>query len=157
MKKKPQNQSHHQSQYRQNSNQVHGHRCQQRELLLGQVKHRKVDIFYFSYSFTQTVMPDETVAFPKVRLVAKPGQALRPSTMVRMSLVDIRSSSEDIVDHWHRLVDCREEKLLPRWSVVRSLEMPYGWATFSNLGIVRSLERDRGREVRWRPGSLTIL
>ena len=101
-------------------------------------------------------MPDETVAFPKVRLVAKPGQALRPSTMVRMSLVDIRSSSEDIVDHWHRLVDCREEVLLPRWSVVRSLEMPYGWATFSNLGIVRSLERDRGREVRWPPGSLTI-
>ena len=92
---------------------VHGHRCQQRELLLGQVKHRKVDIFYFSYSFTQTVMPDETVAFPKVRLVAKPGQALRPSTMVRISLVDIRSSSEDIVDHWHRLVDCREEELLP--------------------------------------------
>ena len=156
MKKKNTNQSHHQSQYRQNSNQVHGHRCQQRELLLGQVKHRKVEFFYFSYSFTQTVMPDETVAFPKVCLVPKPGQALRPSTMVRMSLVDIRSSSEDIVDHWHRLVDCREQKLLPRWSVVRSLEMPYGWATFSNLGIVRSLERDRGREVGWPPGSLTI-
>jgi len=109
---------------------VHGHRCQQRELLLG-----------------QTVMPDEMVAFPKVRLVPKPGQSLRPSSLIRMSLVDIRSSSENIIDHWHRLVDCREDSLSPRWSMVRPLELPYGWVTFSNLGVVRSLERDRGREV----------
>jgi len=111
-------------------NQVHGHRCQQRELLLG-----------------QTVMPDEMVAFPKVRLVPKPGQSLRSSTLIRISLVDIRSSSENIIDHWHRLVDCREETLSPKWSVVRPLELPYGWVTFSNLGVVRSLERERGGEV----------
>ena len=92
-------------------------------------------------------MPDEMVAFPKVRLLPKPGQSLRPGTLIRMSLVDIRSSSENIIDHWHRLVDCREEVLSPRWSVVRPLELPYGWVTFSNLGVVRSLERDRGREV----------
>ena len=87
------------------------------------------------------------VAFPKVRLVPKPGQSLRPSSLIRMSLVDIRSSSENIIDHWHRLVDCREDSLSPRWSMVRPLELPYGWVTFSNLGVVRSLERDRGREV----------
>ena len=92
-------------------------------------------------------MPDEMVAFPKVRLLPKPGHSLRPATLIRMSLVDIRSSSESIIDHWHRLVDCREEVLAPRWSVVRPVELPYGWVTFDNLGIVRSLERDRGREV----------
>jgi len=104
-------------------------------------------MFLFPVSLSQTVMPDEMVAFPKVRLVAKPGQSLRASTLIRMSLVDIRSTSENIIDHWHRLVDCREETLLPRWSMVRSLELPYGWVTFSNLGVVRSLERERGGEV----------
>ena len=103
-------------------------------------------MFLFPVSLSQTVMPDEMVAFPKVRLVAKPGQSLRASTLIRMSLVDIRSTSENIIDHWHRLVDCREETLLPRWSMVRSLELPYGWVSFSNLGGVRSLERERGGE-----------
>ena len=31
--------------------------------------------------------------------------------------------------------------------MVRPLELPYGWVTFSNLGVVRTLERDRAREV----------
>ena len=127
-------------------NQVHGHRCQQRELLLGQVG-QNIIVFSFSVILSQTVMPDEMVAFPKVRLVPKPGQSLRSSTLIRISLVDIRSSSENIIDHWHRLVDCREETLSPKWSVVRPLELPYGWVTFSNLGVVRSLERERGGEV----------
>ena len=95
----------------------------------------------------QTVMPDDMVAFPKVRLLPKLGQSLRPGTIVRMSLVDIRSSNENIIDHWHRLVDCSQDVLLPRWSVVRPLELSYGWVTFSSLGVVRSLERDRAREV----------
>jgi hypothetical protein len=63
------------------------------------------------------------------------------------SLVDVRSTEEHIIDHWHRLVDCRGAELLPVWAAVRPLELPYGWVTFSTLGVVKSLERERAREV----------
>ena len=63
------------------------------------------------------------------------------------SLVDIRSTEENILDHWHRLVDCRQAAPEPRWAEVRQVELPYGWVTFSNLAVVRSLGRERAREV----------
>lgn len=61
--------------------------------------------------------------------------------------MDVRSTEESIMDHWHRLVDCRQAVLEPRWDQVRRVELPYGWATFSNLAVVRSLGRERASEV----------
>ena len=61
--------------------------------------------------------------------------------------MDIRSTPDNIIDHWHRLVDCQEKVLSPSWAVVKLVEQPYGWVTFCSLGVVKTLERERAREV----------
>ena len=70
-----------------------------------------------------------------------------PTSPPPPSLVDIRSTPDNIIDHWHRLVDCQEKVLSPSWAVVKLVEQPYGWVTFCSLGVVKTLERERAREV----------
>lgn len=61
--------------------------------------------------------------------------------------MDIRSTPDNIIEHWHRLVDCKQQNLEPRWAAVKPIEASYGWVTFSSLGVVKSLERDKAGEV----------
>jgi len=109
---------------------VHSHRCQQKELLLGRNS------------------SDDAVLYPTVQIMpSSTGARLRPGTMVRMSLVDIRSAKDNIIEHWHRLVDCKKNALVAKWSITKKMDAD-GRVTFGNLGIVRTLEKEKVKEVR---------
>jgi len=109
---------------------VHSHRCQQKELLLGRNS------------------SEDAVLYPTVQIMpSSAGARLRPGTMVRMSLVDIRSAKDNIIEHWHRLVDCKKNALVANWSITKKMDGD-GRVTFGNLGIVRTLEKEKVKEVR---------
>jgi len=111
---------------------VHSHRCQQKELLLGRKS------------------TDDVVLFPTVKIVpSRVGSSrLREGTMVRMSLVDVRSTKDNIIEHWHRLVDCKNDALLAKWAITKRMDSHTGLVTFGNMGIVKTLEKEKVREVR---------
>jgi len=104
---------------------VQSHRCQNKELIHGRTTQTSED-----YSF-----------FPTVQVVGR----LRENTIVRMSLVDVRSTPDKVMDHFHRIVDCRSSPD-PVWSVERRMG-PDGRAVFKELGIVKSLEAEKVSEV----------
>jgi len=110
---------------------VHSHRCQQKELLLGRKS------------------TDDVVLFPTVKIVPRVGSSrLREGTMVRMSLVDVRSTRDNIIEHWHRLVDCKNDALLAKWAITKRMDSHTGLVTFGNMGIVKTLEKEKVKEVR---------
>jgi len=105
-------------------------RCQNKELILGRTS-QTVENFNF---------------FPTVKVVpSSPGGRLRVNTFVRMSLVDIRSSPANIMDHFHRIVDCKNSPGAA-WSVEKRMDED-GRAVFNELGIVKSLETEKVTEV----------
>ena len=61
------------------------------------------------------------------------------------SLVDVRSTPTNVMDHFHRLVDCRKSAE-PIWSVETRMAAD-GRAVFKEFGIVKSLESDKVKEV----------
>lgn len=63
-----------------------------------------------------------------------------------MSLVDTRSTKDHLIEHWHRLVDCKHDALVAKWAIQKKME-PNGRVTFGNLGIVRTLEKEKVKEV----------
>jgi len=108
---------------------VHSHRCQQKELLLGRNA------------------SDEVVLFPTVQIRPNTQNSrLRDGTLVRLSLVDVRSTPDNIIEHWHRLVDCKQDALVTKWSITKQMD-GNGLVTFGNLGIVRTLEKEKVPEV----------
>ena len=109
---------------------VQSHRCQLKELIFGRT--------------TQTV--ENYNFFPTVQVVpSSPAGRLRENTVVRMSLVDVRSTPSNIMDHFHRLVDCRNSPE-PVWSVEMKMGAD-GRAVFKEFGIVKSLEAEKVTEV----------
>ena len=66
--------------------------------------------------------------------------------MLVFSLVDVRSTPDNIIEHWHRLVDCKQDALVTKWSITKQMD-GNGLVTFGNLGIVRTLEKEKVPEV----------
>ena len=64
------------------------------------------------------------------------------------SLVDVRSTKDNIIEHWHRLVDCKNDALLAKWAITKRMDSHTGLVTFGNMGIVKTLEKEKVREVR---------
>jgi len=109
---------------------VQSHRCQMKELIFGRT--------------TQTV--ENYNFFPTVQVVPSTTTGrLRENTILRMSLVDVRSTPSNIMDHFHRLVDCRNSPD-PVWSVEIKMGAD-GRAVFKEFGIVKSLEAEKVSEV----------
>ena len=82
------------------------------------------------------------ITFPAVQLVpANDRCRLIPKTIVRMSLVDERSTASNILDHFHCLVDC-QSRAEPTWRVEREMN-PDGTVLFEKFGIVKTLETDK--------------
>ena len=59
--------------------------------------------------------------------------------------MDVRSTPTNVMDHFHRLVDCRKSAE-PIWSVETRMAAD-GRAVFKEFGIVKSLESDKVKEV----------
>ena len=82
------------------------------------------------------------ITFPAIQLVPAHDRCrLVPKTIVRMSLVDERSSATNILDHFHCLVDC-QSRAEPTWRVEREMN-PDGTVLFEKFGIVKTLETDK--------------
>ena len=64
-----------------------------------------------------------------------------------MSLVDVRSTADNIIDHYHSIVQCGPDVgMEPDWKV--ELPMGQGGVTvFEKLGIFKGLEEDRVARV----------
>ena len=84
--------------------------------------------------------------FPLVRCVPNPERhdsRLRPGIIIRMSLVDTRSSPDNIIDHYHKLVDCGASAT---YDGTVGVELPMdsgGYASFGKLGIFKGLDIER--------------
>ena len=132
---------------------VQSHRCQNSELLLGKVRIKLNRYKYYNLWWQMTVKlmnsyfsPQNSsvtrITFPAIQLVpANDRCRLVPKTIVRMSLVDERSSATNILDHFHCLVDC-QSRAEPTWRVEREMN-PDGTVLFEKFGIVKTLETDK--------------
>ena len=58
------------------------------------------------------------------------------------SLVDVRSRPDNILDHFHCLVDCPNNRD-PTWSAEKILGSGYGRVLFEKYGILKSLEIEK--------------
>ena len=104
------------------------------------------------------------IYYPTVKVVPNAGNRLRENTFVRMryrvppscrqhslshavcrSLVDVRSSPANILDHFHHIVDCRNSPL-PQWKIEKAMGSD-GRAVFNDLGLVKSLEAEKVKVV----------
>ena len=82
------------------------------------------------------------ITYPAIQLVPRDDRCrLIPKTIVRMSLVDERSTASNILDHFHCLVDC-QGRAEPTWRVEREMN-PDGTVLFDKFGIVKTLETDK--------------
>ena len=85
--------------------------------------------------------------FPAIQLVPSNDRCrLIPKTIVRMSLVDERSTADNILDHFHCLVDCQNPSE-PSWRVEREMK-PDGTVLFDKFGIVKTLETNKVEEIK---------
>ena len=60
-------------------------------------------------------------------------------------MVDVRSTPDKIKDHFHNIVDCRNNPH-PQWKIEKRMGSD-GRAVFNDLGIVKSLEADKVKVV----------
>jgi len=58
----------------------------------------------------------------------------------------VRSTKDNIIEHWHRLVDCKNDALVAKWAISKRMDAN-GRVTFGNLGIVKTLEKEKVKEV----------
>ena len=58
----------------------------------------------------------------------------------------MRSTKDNIIEHWHRLVDCKNDALVAKWAISKRMD-GNGRVTFGNLGIVKTLEKEKVKEV----------
>ena len=56
--------------------------------------------------------------------------------------MDERSTASNILDHFHCLVDCHNNRGEPTWRVEREMN-PDGTVLFDKFGIVKTLETDK--------------